>query len=235
MPGCVSQECRPLHADAVRCLRVIVLVLKALVPQSRSNICFIRVCLIMCMRYVPTRIAPLAMVLMLSGAAFNVAQAQEHTPHVDIEVEPAAYLFDGAGGTLSYQPGIWRYSLEIFSLSVPTALHGHDAFENNLLGAELHAERFLGSSTAGFFVGPEVGVSRLEVTHQTSGVSNSQVQYSVGVRGGYRFYLGLGDLYISPQGGLVYALNGSAIEIAGDTFETGPVTPFVTVGLGWSF
>lgn len=124
---------------------------------------------------------------------------------------------------------------EVFGLEVPEGLHGNEAFDNDLLGAELHAEHFFGGGPEGFFAGPEVGVSRFEVTHRKTGASERRVQVSTGVRGGYRLYVGLGDLYLSPQGGLVATLNGDDFEIAGDTFETGPITPFVTIGFGWSF
>lgn len=180
-----------------------------------------------------TVVAALVFACMLSWGA-SPAVAQQQAPQIDVEVEPIAYAFGGAEVTVSYQPGHWRYSLEAFGLKVPEALHGHETFEPSILGAELHAERFFGDAPSGFFLGPEIGISRQELTH-TSGTSERSVGYSIGVRGGYRFYVGLGDLYLSPQGGLVYALNAEATTIEGDTFETGPITPFVTVGLGWSF
>ena len=71
--------------------------------------------------------------------------------------------------------------------------------------------------------------------HRESGISEDHTQFSAGVRGGYRWYTGLGNLYLSPTAGLVTSLNSKDFEIEGETFETGPVTPFATVGIGWSF
>lgn len=87
----------------------------------------------------------------------------------------------------------------------------------------------------GFFFGPEVGVSRLEVTHRESGLNDTHTGYSVGIRGGYRWYTGLGNLYLAPVAGLVYSLNAEDMEIGGEVYEAGAFTPFVTVGIGWSF
>lgn len=176
----------------------------------------------------------LILVIALFSTA-GVAQAQQHGSHLELKVEPVAYILGGAGGHVGYQAGTWTYTLEVFRLDIPEGLHGNDGFEASPLGVELHAERFFGDSARGFYVGPEVGVTRLEVTHSASGASERHVQYSVGVRGGYRWYPGLGDLFLSPVVGLGYTLNGEPIEIENETFEGGAVTPWGTVGIGWSF
>lgn len=146
-----------------------------------------------------------------------------------------AYVFGGAGGHVAYQAGRWKYEVEVFSLEIPTSLHGNDAFEASPLGAELHAEHFFGEDAGGFYVGPEVGIVRLTLTHHGSGTSEQRPRYSVGVRGGYQWYTGLGNLYLSPVVGVSYTLNGEPVSIGGDTFESAPVGPWGTVGVGWSF
>ena len=40
---------------------------------------------------------------------------------------------------------------------------------------------------------------------------------------------------MSPVVGLSYTLNGEAVSVGGDTFESAPIGPWGTVGLGWSF
>lgn len=169
---------------------------------------------------------------MLSAKPVN---AQERTYRLEIETEPVAYILSGAGGTVAYHRNYWTYSIEVFRADIPQSLHGHEKFGTSTVGAELQAERFFGESSDGFFAGPEIGIGRLDVTHHASGKQESHVRYSVGVRGGYQWYTGLGNLYLSPVVGLVYTLNAEAIEIEGDTFESGPLTPFGTVGIGWSF
>jgi len=164
------------------------------------------------------------------------AFSQERSPHIDIEVEPVAYILNGAGITVSYQPADIRYSLEVFGLEVPESLHGNEGFDADVLGVEFHAEYFFTeASPAGFFAGPEVGISNLTVTHRESGISEDHLQFSAGLRAGYRWYTGLGDLYLSPQGGVVFTLNPKDFEIQNEVYESGFLTPFVTVGIGWSF
>lgn len=175
----------------------------------------------------------LAIAILLASA--GPANAQHQTRHVDLEVEPLAYVFGGAGGHVALQAGAWKYEVEVFGLEIPESLHGNDGFEASPLGVEFHAERFFGDGRGGFYVGPEVGVVRLDVTHRNSGTTERHPRYSVGVRGGYQWYTGLGNLYVSPVVGVSYTLNGDAVTIAGDTLESAPLGPWGTVGLGWSF
>lgn len=168
-------------------------------------------------------------------SSVGTVQAQPQDLHLEVKVEPVAYILGGAGGHVGVQSESWAYTLEVFGLDIPESMHGNDGFEASPLGAEVHAERFFGDSASGFYVGPEAGVSRLEVTHRASGKKERHVQYSIGVRGGYRWYPGLGDLFFTPVVGIGYTLNGEPIAIEGDTFDGGPVTPWGTLGIGWSF
>jgi len=161
--------------------------------------------------------------------------AQTDVQHVDLEVEPLAYAFGGAGGHVAVQAGTWKYEVEVFGLEIPESLHGNDGFTASPLGTELHVERFFDDGPGGFYVGPEAGIVQLDVTHRASGTSEQHTRYSIGVRGGYQWYPGLGNLYVSPVVGVSYTLNADAIEIAGDSFSSAPVGPWGTVGIGWSF
>lgn len=162
-------------------------------------------------------------------------EVQSQNRLIEVEVEPVAYVFDGAGIHGRYMHDNWRYSVEILGLKIPKSLHGNDGLEARTKAVELHFERFLNNSAEGFFIGPEAGISNFEVTHKASGESRDRIQYSVGLRSGYKWYTGLGDLYLAPVAGVVYTLNSEDIEIRDEVFESGPATPFVTVGIGWSF
>lgn len=117
---------------------------------------------------------------------------------------------------------------------MPESLHGNDGFGTSLKGLELQVERFL-SGVKGFYIGPEIGISNLKVTDKQGNVSKNKTGYSVGIRGGYHWITGLGNLYITPVGGVSYSLNPEDIHIQGETFESGAVSPWATIGIGWSF
>lgn len=168
-------------------------------------------------------------------ASTSPATAQHHARHVDLKVEPLAYVFGGAGGHVAVQVNDWTYEVEVFGLEIPESLHGNDGFRASPLGVELHVEHFFGDSLNGFYAGPEAGLVRLDVTHRASGRSERRLRSSVGMRGGYRWYTGLGNLYLSPVVGVSYTLNVNPVEIENETFETAPLGPWGTVGLGWSF
>lgn len=163
------------------------------------------------------------------------ANAQGIKKEFSIETEPMAYILGGVGMTGSYQYGSWTYSIEAFGeLTIPELLHGNQGFEARLVGIEVQIERFL-NGTDGFFLGPEIGISKLEVVHKSSDEEKAHTGYSVGLRGGYHWETGLENLYVSPVAGVGYSLNAEDIKIQNQTFESGDFTPWATIGIGWSF
>lgn len=178
-------------------------------------------------------LAILTALLLVSG--LRPVAGQQGGSRLDIEPEPVAFLLDGASVTGAYHTGRWRYAVEVFGVEPGPSLHGNEGFDASLAGVELKLERFFSDTPAGFFAGVEAGVSRSEVTHETSGRTERRIQYSTGVLGGYRWYTGLGNLYLMPLAGLSVSLDPDDVTIRGDSFEAPRFTPYATVGIGWSF
>ncbi|REL32921.1 hypothetical protein DYD21_13975 [Rhodohalobacter sp. SW132] len=86
-----------------------------------------------------------------------------------------------------------------------------------------------------FFAGVDGGVTQLRVTHTTTGNEKDRLQYMLGVRTGYRWSTGLGNLFVTPWIGFGYVLNADDIEIDGDMYESSAFTPFPTIHVGWKF
>lgn len=181
------------------------------------------------------RFSIIILVIAIILSASQPVNGQNDIHQISIETEPVAYILGGAGITGAYQYSSWTYSIEAFGgLTVPESLHGNQGFDTSLKGIELQIERFL-SGNDGFYAGPEFGVSELEVTDKSTGNSKRKTGYSIGFRGGYHWDTELGNLYLNPLVGISYALNSEEIQIENQTFESGSVTPFATVGVGWTF
>lgn len=162
-------------------------------------------------------------------------KAQDKVNRFSIETEPVAYILNGAGITGAYQHGSWTYSIEAYGeLRVPESLHGNEEFKTGVKGLLFQAERFI-TGRSGFYIGPEFGISSIKFTLKSTGASKTFTGYSVGLRGGYHWDMGIGNLYLSPVAGLGYTLNNKDIEVANKTFERGPLVPWATVGVGWTF
>ena len=173
-------------------------------------------------------------VLVILSLFAQSATAQNQYRQFHIEVEPVSYLLSGASVTGAYQTGQWTYSLELFSRDNPGFLHGNDDFDTSVQGIEVQFESFISRSSP-FFIGPKVGIFNREITHTPSGDTKERINLSVGMRGGYQWYTGLGGLYLTPVAGLGYSLNEKDIEMNDTTFESSYLTPWATIGIGWTF
>lgn len=182
-----------------------------------------------------TRIAMFVVAGFLLLAGPLSAQRNEVPPQLDVEPEPVAFVLGGGSVTAAYQTGPWRLGVEVYGVEPGEALHGNEGFDASVTGTEVNLVRFVTAPRSGAFAGVEVGLGRHRVTHRASGRTAEHVQYSTGLRAGYRWYTGLGDLYLMPMAGMSVSLNPRDVEVRGDTYDSGRFTPFATVAIGWSF
>ncbi len=57
----------------------------------------------------------------------------------------------------------------------------------------------------------------------------------LGVRAGYRSFIGSRGLYLAPWVGIGYNVNGDPVHVDGAEFERRAVSVFPTIHIGWRF
>lgn len=175
-------------------------------------------------------------ILLLSSTIHSNAFSQSSDySGFDVDIDPIAFALNGFSFHGGYTTGAYRFDLGVFGLDIPEWIHGDEAFETSFVGAGWKVDRFFKGYADGFFAGIDGGVQQLNVTHKAADTDKDRFQYMLGIRGGYRWNTGLGNLFITPWLGLGYVLNAEDIEIDGDVFEASPFTPFPTIHVGWKF
>ena len=173
-------------------------------------------------------------IIMLFFSTNTIGQNEE-PKRIDFSVDPVSFFMNGFSIHAGYSKGIWHLDLEAFSLKVPSSIHGNEGFTAKTSALELKIDRYFNETTNGFFASAGLGISKLKVTETELNKSQSQLEYSAGVRGGYRWDTPLGNLYITPLAGLDIGLDNEDITVGGNTFENDPLQPYATVNIGWYF
>ena len=175
-----------------------------------------------------TRILSLAMLLVLVGLPV-VGQGQS----VEVEVDPLPYVFNGFSVGVGLVTDDFRFDVEAFSIEVPKALHGNEAFTNRVYGLSIRVNYYYGGTESGWFSGLDLDLTSFGVTHEPTGESIRKFQVRSGVTPlGYEVSI-TDRLYVKPWIGLAYVVGAEPISIGGDTFEQGPFSPFPAVNIGW--
>jgi hypothetical protein len=169
-----------------------------------------------------------------SAAAIARAEVSEPALHLDLEVDPTAYLMSG----YSLHAGVgWRrlrVDLGAYAMDVPGFLHGNDGFDASFAGAGAKLQYFPLAAQRGLFVDVGFGVSRREVVRADTGATASDVVTSLGASAGYRFGLPYG-FYATPWAGINVDLDHRELTVDGRTFAMSRVTPFAAIHVGYRF
>ncbi|MBZ0234828.1 MAG: hypothetical protein K8M05_21045 [Deltaproteobacteria bacterium] len=188
----------------------------------------------------PTRLAATFVLALLALAAPARAESDPAAPrrdlHLDLEIDPTAYLLSGWSVHVGLGWEQLRLDLGTYAMDVPEALHGNDGWDLSFdgAGAKLQWFPFAGATQRGLFVDASVGVSRQRVTWRASGASRRDTLVGVGASAGWRFLLPYG-LYATPWAGLSVDLGGDDPMVEGQRFDRPAVTPFAAVHVGYRF
>lgn len=188
--------------------------------------------------------AALALATTLGAAA---AQAQDRAPtavaapaappsrvHLDVEIDPTAYILRG----YSLHVGIgWRrlrVDLGAYAMAMPEFMHGNPDFDVSFHGFGVKAQFFPLAEQRGLFVGVDTGLAMPLVQRRDTDLARRGLQVSVGAHIGWRFPI-IAGLYVTPWVGVSYSFNAEDVTLANRTYTNNPITVFPAVHIGYRF
>jgi hypothetical protein len=185
----------------------------------------------------PMKVIPIVALLLASTPAFadgGPGNASSSRLHLDMEVDPTAYVLRG----YSVHVGIgWKHArldLGSYGMDVPEAFHGNEGWHASFLGAGAKLQWFPFAAQRGAFIAVGGGVMRQRIVlHETQEASRDTAT-AAGVELGWRFPLPRG-LYVTPWAGVSFSPGASDVMVSGRTFHNKQVLPFAAVHLGYQF
>lgn len=154
--------------------------------------------------------------------------------HLDLEVDPTAYVFSG----YSVHAGVgWkrlRLDLGVYAMDVPAVLHGNEGWKASFDGVGAKLQWFPFADQRGAFVDVSAGMSRQTATLAETGSSRRTAVGGVGIDAGYRFSLPY-SFYVTPWAGISYDLSDNTVMLDGKTFTKSRMSPFAAIHVGYRF
>lgn len=162
------------------------------------------------------------------------ASAPSSPLHLDVEVDPTAYVFSG----WSVHAGIgWRnvrLDLGTYAMDLPEFFHGNDGWDASFDGAGAKLQYFPLATQEKLFLDASAGVSRQKMELRETGSSAHQTSFGIGIDAGWRFALPY-HFYVTPWAGISYDLGVPDVMLDGKQFKMSHWTPFAAVHLGYRF
>lgn len=160
--------------------------------------------------------------------------AQPSRLHLDVEIDPTAYVLRG----YSLHVGVgWRrlrVDLGAYAMDMPEFMHGNPDFDISFHGFGVKAQLFPFAEQRGLFVGVDTGVAMPLAQRRGTDLARVGLQVSLGVHAGWRFPI-IGGLYVTPWIGVSYSFNAEDVTLANRTYTNNPITVFPAVHIGYRF
>jgi hypothetical protein len=185
------------------------------------------------MKHVAT-IFLLSAMLAAPAAAQPAVHGTRESFHLDLEVDPTAYVFGGYSGHVGLGWKQLRLDLGVYAMDLPELLHGNEGWDASFDGAGAKLQWFPFAEQRGAFVDVAGGATRQRVTLRETGASRRDTVFGVGMDAGWRFLLP-NRFYATLWGGIAYGLNSEDVMLDGKTFTKSHFVPFAAVHLGYRF
>ena len=170
-----------------------------------------------------------------SSLLTTATAAADPTPlHVDVEIDPTAYVLSGNSIHVGLGAGRFRLDLGNFALALPQWVHGDDGFDVSFDGYGAKLQVFPFAEQRGLFAGIDAGVSRVLFQRQGSDLAVRQTQFGAGVHVGYRIPI-VDRFYATPWLGVGYQFGTSDVTLSGATSKAMPISVFPAIHLGYQF
>ncbi|MBK8691988.1 MAG: hypothetical protein IPN17_06695 [Deltaproteobacteria bacterium] len=169
-----------------------------------------------------------------SPTAAAAPAAQPSRLHLDVEIDPTAYILRG----YSLHVGIgWRrlrVDLGAYAMAMPEFMHGNPDFDVSFHGFGVKAQLFPSRSSADSSSASTPASRRPLVQRRETDLARCGLQVSVGAHVGWRFPI-IAGLYVTPWIGVSYSFNAQDVTLANRTYANNPITVFPAVHIGYRF
>jgi hypothetical protein len=182
-----------------------------------------------------TKLAALVLAL-ASFAAARPALADDAAvhDHLDVEVDPTAYVLGGFSVHAGAGRGHLRLDLGAYAMDVPEWAHGQEGFDLSFWGFGAKLQWFPLAEQRGLLLDVGGGFQREAITLHDTGERTRTNVVGIGVSAGWRFWLPHG-FYATPWVALDYDLGASDVMLGGKTFHAPSISPFAAIHVGFRF
>ncbi len=163
-----------------------------------------------------------------------VSASADRDLHLDVEVDPTAYILSGYSVHVGLGYQRVRLDLGVFAMDLPEMFHGNEGWDASFDGAGAKVQWFPFAEQRGLWVDASIGVSRRTATLVETGRSQRDTTLGIGIDAGYRFALPY-NLYVTPWAGISRDLEDTDVMLDGKRFTKSAWTPFAAVHIGYRF
>lgn len=189
----------------------------------------------------------------VGGAQQTIAQdyipifTRDYSSRLSIEIDPITFLLKGHSFYVRYQPmftdrfviGIGTYAMDVPEQILDMNRHNRDkGWDARIRGAYLvSAEFYAGEANNGWFIGERIGFQSIRIRNSAE-VRGSATFNSLFLTTylGYNWHPYKGSFFVKPWVGIGYREKVDGTNQVGDLrYDIGPLFPFFTIHLGYTF